>query len=59
MSRDEIITSAEGRAKAPLDMYQFPPEPGEFTGILAHRAWHPKKQCLVCYFDTDSGEHLS
>ena len=58
MSRDEIIASAEGRAKARLDMYQFPPEPGEFTGVLAYRAWHPKKQCLVCYFDTAGGEHF-
>jgi len=43
MSREEIITSTEGRAKAPLDIYQFPPEPGEFTGILTYRAWPPEK----------------
>ena len=58
MGRNEIITSAEGRSNAPLEIYKFPPEAGCFIGTLAYRAWHPKKQCLVCYFDTDSGEHF-
>ena len=58
MSRNEIITTAEGRAIAPLELYQFPSDEGSFIGTLVYRAWHPKKKCLVCYFDTDSGEHF-
>ena len=58
MSRAEIITTTEGRANAPLNLYQFPLEESYFIGTLAYRAWHPKKQCLICYFDTDNGEQF-
>ena len=59
MSRQEIITTIEGRGNAPLSFYQFPPGEGCFIGTLAYKAWHHKRSCcLVCYFDTDSGERF-
>jgi hypothetical protein len=57
-SRKEIITSIDGFRNAPLGLYQFPSEVGSFVGTLMYRAWHPKKRCLMCMFDTDDGEHL-
>ena len=58
MSRSEIITTAEGFRDLPLGQYQFPSEEGSFTGTLAHRAWHPQKRCLMCFFDVDGGERF-
>jgi len=58
MSRKGIITTYEGRKNAPLGKYQFPPKEGSFTGTLVYRAWHQKSPCLICYFDTDDGEHF-
>lgn len=57
MSRSEIITTFEVFRDAPLGKYQFPSEEGLFVGTLAYRAWHPRKQCLICCFDTDNGEY--
>ena len=59
MSRADITITAEGRINASLGVYQFPPDTGNFIGPLTYRTWHLKKQCLICYFDTDSGEHLN
>ena len=56
MSRQEIITDAKGRDDALLRNFEFPPGEGHFIGTLVHRAWHYKKPCLVCYFETVSGE---
>lgn len=59
MSRKEIITKSEDYASTSLDHYQFPASEGSFVGVLTYRAWHPKgKPCLVCFFDTDNGEHF-
>ena len=58
MSRKQIITTDREREKARLFDYSFPPGEGSFTGTLTHRSWHPVKQCLLCYFDTDTGEHF-
>ena len=59
MSRSEIITKSEGFRDTPLGRYQFPPEEGSFIGTLVYRAWHPNdKPCLICFFDTDNGEHF-
>ena len=58
MSRHEVITTIKERANAPLSFYQFPPSEGSFIGTLVYRAWHHNKSCLVCYFDTDSGERF-
>ena len=59
MSRKEIITTTEGFRNISFGKYQFPTEEGSFTGTLAYRAWHPSssKPCLMCFFDTDNGEH--
>ena len=57
MSREEIITTTEGYANAPLGRYEFQPEAGSLIGTLAYRAWHPTKACLICFFDTDNGEY--
>jgi len=54
MGRNEIITTALGRELVPLHWHEFPEDAGEFIGTLIYRAWHPKKRCLVCYFDTDN-----
>ena len=58
MSRAGIITTVEGRRNAPLGIYQFPTGEGSFIGTLAYRRWHKKRPCLMCYFDTDNGEHF-
>jgi len=59
MSRNEIITTALGFRDLPLGQYQFPTEEGSFAGTLMYRAWHPNgKRCLICFFDTDNGEHI-
>jgi len=58
MSRSEIITGVEGFRDLPLGQYQFPSEEGYFIGTLVYRAWHPKQRCLMCFFDTDNGEHF-
>jgi hypothetical protein len=39
-------------------LYQFPPVAGSFVGTLVYRAWHPRSQCLVCYFNTGAGERF-
>lgn len=58
MGRETILKSKAKIEAAPLDNYCYPNTDGSFTGTLSYRKWHPRKACLLCYFDTDDGEKL-
>lgn len=56
MNEYGILTTDEERDEASLYEYGYPKKEGSFTGTLVHRSWHPRVQCLQCYFETDEGD---